>query len=232
VIEFKSSKAFTMGGIEGRTVTGIFTVHGNVDDGDGWSSRDRSHPGVFGDFTVAGRDRAVFLWQHNSREPPIATIDRLFEVSAIDLPPAVKLYAPDATGGVAVTRTYLETPRAEEVLAGLKSGALKEMSYAYDLTNYAFTEDEGTGRTIREIYAVKIFDWSDVLWGMNSATLASKGLQRNTVSGGAEPKVETPKMDNPYNGYGSNGNGTLTDRVYGGDLLLIIDQAGRVKRRK
>lgn len=32
-------------------------------------------------------------------------------------------------------------------------------------------------------------------------------------------------------GQSSYGKGTITDRIYGGDLLLIIDQAGRVKRR-
>jgi hypothetical protein len=132
-MEYKASKTFTMG-IDGRTVTGIFAVHGNVDDGDGWSSRDRSHPGMFGDFTVDGRKRAVFLWQHNSMEPPTATIDQLFEVARADLPPAVLKYAPDTTGGTAIKRTYLETARANEVFAALSSGALSEMSYSYDPT--------------------------------------------------------------------------------------------------
>ena len=173
-IEYKSAKAFTLG-IEGRTVTGIFCVHGNVDDGDGWSSRDRSHPGLFGDFSVDGRRRAVFLWQHRSQDPPIATIDELFEVSRADLPPAVLRYAPDATGGVGCKRTYLDTPRGSEVLAGLTSGALTEMSYAYEPSRWDF---EQTGNAsaysppIRNLYAAQLYDVSDVNWGMNPATSA------------------------------------------------------------
>ena len=97
-IEYKSVKAAVMG-VEGRTVTGVFAVHGNVDSGDGWTSRDRSHPGIFGNFTADGRARCKFLWQHRSDQPPIATVDRLFEIAAADLPAAVKLYAPRAAAG-------------------------------------------------------------------------------------------------------------------------------------
>jgi len=171
-MEYKSTKAALMG-IEGRTVTGIFAVHGNVDAGDGWAMRDRTHPGLFGDFTVDGRKRAVFLWQHRSQDPPIATIDRLFEVAAADLPPAVRAYAPDATGGVGVTRTYLDTPRANEVLAGLTGSAITEMSYAYEATRWDFEEPkEDGGLLVRNIYTAKLFDVSDVNWGMNPATSA------------------------------------------------------------
>jgi len=176
-MEYKSSKAFTMG-IEGRTVTGIFAVHGNIDDGDGWSSRDRSHPGLFGDFTVDGRKRAVFLWQHNSYEPPIATIDQLFEVARADLPPAVLQYAPGTTGGTGVKRTYLETNRANEVLSALSAGALSEMSYAYDPTRWDYEKGPSDSDIrIRNLYEADLFDVSDVTWGMNPATSAdgSKG---------------------------------------------------------
>ncbi len=172
-VEYKSIKAAVMGFEGERTVTGVFAVHGNVDAGDGWTARDRSHPGLFGDFTVDGRKRAVFLWQHRSQDPPIATIDRLFEISAADLPPAVKAYASDATGGVAITRTYLDTPRANEVLAGLKAGAITEMSYAYEVSRWDFEEPgDAGGLPIRNLYEAELYDVSDVNWGMNPATSA------------------------------------------------------------
>ena len=171
-MEYKASKAFTMG-IEGRTVTGIFAVHGNIDDGDGWSSRDRSHPGLFGDFTVDGRKRAVFLWQHNSFDPPIATIDQLFEVARSDLPPAVLTYAPDTSGGTAIKRTYLETDRANEIFAALSAGALSEMSYSYDPTRWDFEKGPSDSDIrIRNLYEADLYDVSDVNWGMNPATSA------------------------------------------------------------
>lgn len=177
--EYKSIKAAPMG-IDERTVTGLFCIHGNVDDGDGWFSRDRSHPGLFGDFKVGIRDRVVMVWQHQTHQPPIASIDDIFEVSMADLPPAVKLYAPDATGGVAVKRTYLDTPRGNEVLAGIKAGAIKEMSYAYDPKRWDMEEPPQGSRDIpiRNLYEAELWDISDVSHGMNPATSAdgSKGL--------------------------------------------------------
>lgn len=178
--EYKSLKAVGTMGIDDRTVTGIFCVHGNVDAGDGWTtSGDRSHPGLFGDFTVDGRKRAVFLWQHRMSDPPIATIDRLFEVEKADLPAPVKLYAPDATGGVAVTRTYLETPRGNEVLAALKAGALTEMSYAYEILRKDEEKHPGDNYAppIRNIYEAQLLDVSDVNLGMNPATSADGSKQ-------------------------------------------------------
>lgn len=163
--QYKAGPAFTMG-IEGRTVTGIFAVHGNIDDG-----ADRGHPGLFGDFTVGGRRRAVFLWQHDASEPPIATIDRLFEVARADLPPVVLAYAPEATGAAGVARTYLETPRGEEVLAGLRAGAIAEMSYAYEARRWDYEETDD-GRYVRNLYEAGLYDISDVNWGMNPATSA------------------------------------------------------------
>lgn len=163
--EYKSLPLFTKQ-IDDRTVDGIFAVHGNIDSG-----RDRSHPGLFGDFTAGGRKRAVFLWQHDSFAPPIATIDRLYEVSAADLPPAVKSFAPDATGGVGVTRTYLDTPRGNEVLSALKAGAIREMSYAYEPTRWDYEETD-EGDMIRNLYTADLLDVSDVNWGMNPATSA------------------------------------------------------------
>ncbi|MBP7570783.1 MAG: HK97 family phage prohead protease [Acidobacteria bacterium] len=179
--EYKALPAFTMG-IDDRSVTGVFAVHGNIDDGG-----DRGHPGLFGDFTVGGRRRAVFLWQHNSMEPPIATIDRLFEVAKADLPAAVKLYAPDASGGVAVTRTYLDTELGNTVLAGLKAGAISEMSYAYQPTKWDFEEMDGRPYPIRNLYAADLLDVSDVNWGMNPATSAegSKGQPLHIERAGA-----------------------------------------------
>lgn len=167
--EYKSIPQFVTKAIDDRTVEGVFAVHGNVDAG-----MDRGHPGLFGDFTSGGRKRTVFLWQHDAGAPPIATIDRLYEVTAVDLPPAVKAYAPDATGGVAVVRTYLDTPKGNEVLTGLKAGAITEMSYAYEPKEWAYSE-EGEGansRIVRELKRADLLDVSDVNWGMNPATSA------------------------------------------------------------
>ena len=155
--------------IDGRTVTGIAAVHGNVDDGG-----DKSWPGSFADTNVDGRDRAVFLWMHDSSAPPTASINYVREVPRAQLPPKVLEFAPDATGGVEVSRSYLDTPRGNEILAGLTAGALNEMSYAYMPIQYDFEEVDG--KTIRNLRKVQIYDYSDVTWGMNPATVGSKAV--------------------------------------------------------
>lgn len=193
-VEYKSVKAATLG-VDGMTVTGIFAVHGNVDAGDGWSYRDRSHPGLFGDFKAAGRDRAVFLWNHMSHEPPIATIDQLIEVAGADLPPAVRLYAPDATGGVAVKRTYLSddpATRAGAVFAAVKAGALREMSYAYEVTRFDIEKPPDGSRDlpIRNLYSAELFDVSDVNWGMNPATSADGSKGRPLAAHGDQVRAD------------------------------------------
>lgn len=166
--EYKALPQFTKA-IEGRTVSGIFAVHGNVDEGG-----DRSWPGSFAAIAVNGRTRARFVWQHRTDEPPIAAIKSIREVGREELPPAVLAYAPEASGGVEVVREYLDTPRGNEVLTGITAGAIEEMSYAYDVTRFDFEEtDKGQVRNIRE---VKLYDISDVLWGMNPATVGAKGL--------------------------------------------------------
>ena len=169
-LQQKATASFTKA-IEDRTVTGIFAVHGHIDDGN-----DRSWPGSFVT-EVNGRSRVRFLWQHNSMEPPIAAINYIREVPRADLPAAVLAYAPDATGGVEVSRTYLTDSFSDRVLQGIKAGAISEMSYAYEPVKFDFEEIEGRGQ-IRNLRQMHIFDASDVAWGMNNATSADglKGL--------------------------------------------------------
>lgn len=163
ILSFKSVDADTM------TVVGLTAIHGNIDDGG-----DRSWPGSFADIKVNGRDRARFLWQHDNREPPIAAINYVREIPRADLPQEVLKYAPDATGAVEVSRTYLDTPRGIEVYKGIKAGAIQEMSYAYDIPAGGYDLEEVDGRPVRNIRKVQVFDFSDVNHGMNPATLASK----------------------------------------------------------
>lgn len=153
--------------VEDRTVTGIFAVHGHIDDGN-----DRSWPGSFSNTSINGRNRARFLWMHDSTQPPIAVIKSFRELSRAELPDSVLGYAPEASGGVEVVRSYLDTPRGNEVLTGIKEGAIEEMSYAYDVTRSDFEEVDGL--QVRNIREVKLYDVSDVTWGLNPATVAVK----------------------------------------------------------
>lgn len=166
-LEYKTLPAFTKS-IEGRTVTGIFAVHGNVDDGG-----DMSIPGSFAKYLNTGRKRTRFLWQHDTTNPPIASINSIREVGREELPEKVLTYAPTAMGGVEVSRTYYEgVPLADWVLAGIRAGDIDEMSYAYNAkdVDHKLINNE----PVRMLLGVELADVSDVLWGMNPATSASK----------------------------------------------------------
>ncbi len=153
-----------------RTVVGIFAVHGNIDHGE-----DVSINGSFEKWLNSGRSRVRFLWNHNSMNPPIASIKSIREVGRDELPAKVLAWAPEATGGVEVTRKYYEDiPLSEWVFKGIQEGDITEMSYAYEIHSY--TMKEINGEDIRVLNEIELYDISDVNWGMNPATAGVKGL--------------------------------------------------------
>ena len=156
--------------VEGRRVAGFAAIFGNIDLG-----ADRIHKGAFKKTIKEGMDHIRHLWQHKSGDPPIATINNLEEVTKSKLPDSIKEKYPEATGGLLVEREYLDTPRGEEVLQGIVKGAIKEMSFAFDPIKYDFEEiEKGQGQLVRNLRELRLWDTSDVNWGMNSATVASK----------------------------------------------------------
>jgi len=160
--------------IKGNFVTGIFSVFGNVDD-----YNDRIWPGAFTKTLLERSGRIHHLWQHDFASPPIAKITSIREVSRDELPDEVLRRAPEALGGAEVTREYFDTPRAQEVLTAIKAGTL-EMSFAYDPIKYDYEELPGAKyewERLRNLREVRLYETSDVLWGANDATVASKSLQ-------------------------------------------------------
>lgn len=151
---------------EGRVRKGIAAVFGNVDS---WG--DRIIYGAFAKTIAEGRDRVKHLWNHSFSEVPIAKIVELKEIGRDELPPEVLEYAPEATGGLMVAREYLNSEKANAVLEALDAGAITEMSFAYDVMQSSETEDSTHGK-IRELKELKLMDTSDVIWGMNPATVA------------------------------------------------------------
>jgi len=156
-----------------RTVTGIFAVHGNVDAGG-----DMSENGSFAKrLNDDGRKRVRFLWSHNSFNPPVASIKDIHEVGRDQLPDKVLDWAPDATGGVLVTRKYYDDiDLSKWVFKGIEEGDITEMSYAYDPIEFTIVEDEERPKLRRILKEIELYDISDVNWGMNPATAGVKGL--------------------------------------------------------
>lgn len=172
--ELKSSPS-AIKAIDGSTVTGICSVMGNLDD-----YSDRIWPGAFQKTIKERGSRLLHLWQHDFSNPPIAVIKSIREVARAELPPIVLERAPEAMGGVEVVREYLNTPRAQEVLENLRAGAPLEMSFAYDAVKYDFEEKPDAKYEwdrIRNLREVRLYETSDVLWGANDATVASKSLR-------------------------------------------------------
>jgi HK97 family phage prohead protease len=164
------TKAFpsSISSIQDYEVTGISAVMGVIDAG-----LDLIHKGAFTKTLQEHVQRVKHLWQHDNTQPPIATVVELKEIGRTDLPSDMKERWPMAKGGLLVKRRYLETPRAMEVLAGLKSDppAITEMSFGYDPVQFDFEEVEG-GALVRNLRQLRLWDTSDVNWGMNEATVA------------------------------------------------------------
>lgn len=166
--EFKSGFS-AVKAIDDRTVTGLAAVIGNVDD-----YHDIIHPRSFKKTIKENSQRVRHLWQHDSYSPPIAVIKSLREVWEDEIPDSAK--EKGATGGLEVVREYLHTPRADEVLEGLRAGAINEMSFAFTPIKFDFGEVEvGDMKiSVRHIRELRLWDTSDVNWGANDQTVASK----------------------------------------------------------
>jgi HK97 family phage prohead protease len=157
---------------EDRTVSGFASVFGNVD-----SYGDRVMPGAFKKSINEGMRRVKHLWSHNPFEPPTAAIKEIREAGRRELPDEILDLYPDAKGGLLVTRVYLDTPRGNEILEGIKTGAISEMSFGFDVMkweNEEVRDGELKGMNVRNLKELRLWDTSDVTWGANSATVAVK----------------------------------------------------------
>lgn len=169
--EFKTIPYFNVKSAKkGRVRTGIASVFGHID-----ATNDRLHPGAFTRTLNNGRNRVKHLWNHDFGGLPTATIKDIKEVGRDDLPKEVFDYAPDASGGLLVSREYHEDEFSDMILKRIDAGDITEMSFGFDVKRHEITTDgEGDdAKSIRELKEVALYDTSDVLWGMNDATVAA-----------------------------------------------------------
>jgi len=161
-MEYKNTESVVTN-LDGRVVSGIACVFGVVVDG-----YDVVIPGAFAKSLQEDSSRVKFLWQHDSRQPPIAVIRNIQEIGVDILPPS--LVQKGASGGLLVVREYLDTARGNEILEGIRTGAITEMSFAFDPVRFSFVTLNG--KTVRKLEEVRLWEISDVLWGMNRLTQA------------------------------------------------------------
>jgi len=162
--EFKARK--TPGEFEA-----LFSVFGNIDhDGD------RIHKGAFKSAFENDPNPAV-VWTHRWDVPPIGETVEAVETDK---------------GAKGVARLFLDDHEvARQVWKGLASGALKQFSFAYTVSNESFSEP-GDGESarrydgkIREIHEFgDVFEWGPTLVGANSETgLLAGGKALDTLLG-------------------------------------------------
>lgn len=179
-------------GDDGRTFTGLATVTG-VRVQLGWEGfTDIIHNGSFKKTLKERSAQVRHLWQHDFRAPPIATIRDLREIGRDDLPSELRQAHPEAEGALAVTRTYLNTPRGNEIVAALNAEprAITEMSIGFDPTKFDFEEDNNTGELVRHTNEVRLWDTSDVLWGAVDGTIAALSAVPYRATGKAPVDTE------------------------------------------
>jgi HK97 family phage prohead protease len=193
--------------IDGRTVTGIYSTFGVKD-----AYNDIVHPGAYLKTLKENMRRIKFLWMHNPFEPPTAAIKSAQEVGKDGLPERILKDFPDATGGLEVTREYLDTPRGNEILTGIKADAITEGSIGYDPIKS--DEEINEGQTIRNLREIKLWDISDVTWGANAATVTAKFREYGLV----EPKAAIGYRDTGTADEGQKwsapGLGDFTDKTW------------------
>lgn len=168
-MEFKTIPVYPQDVKADRTVEGFAAVMGNIDDGN-----DRLQLGAFTKTLHERKARIAHLWQHDFESPPTATILALEEVKRNALPSEVLQDYPDATGGLFVSRKYLNTPRAEEVYQGILDGAIKGMSFGFNPVKRDFVKSGDL--TIRNLSEVKLIETSDTPFPMNPAARAKKSF--------------------------------------------------------
>lgn len=162
-MEYKASELILEeNGVDDRTIRGFFAVMGVLD-----AHGDIIRRGAF-EKTIAQRAARIrVLWQHDASLPPIGKVLSIREVSRESLPPFFLRRFPDAEGALYAEVRILPTPRGDEILAGIREGAISEASIGFEtLLDQIEVRD---GRRVRILKEIRLWDISPVNWAANEA---------------------------------------------------------------
>ena len=155
---------------EDRIVKSLYSVMGHVDQGG-----DRIWPGAFAKTLAERADKIRVLWQHDTSEPPVGVPMAIREMPRVELPEEVLSRWPDASAALYGEVKLLDTPRGNEILAGIRAGAIRENSIGYDPITFDFESDPaGAFDTVRNLRECRLWDLSPVNWGMQEAAVNLK----------------------------------------------------------
>jgi len=173
-MEQKQYKTFSVGGSKAIDDQGLVehlvAVFGNIDDGG-----DIIHPGAFRKTIIERQGKIRCLDQHatDSIMRVIGYPVSMREITADELPQAVKDAYPEATGALSVQTQYLmDTPEGRGAFARVKSGAVSEYSIGYDALDSDFgrVTKDGEEITVRNLRQIRLWEYSPVIFAMNPAT--------------------------------------------------------------
>ena len=177
-MEKKVFSSFVTKADDTGVVEAIVAVMGNVDDGG-----DVIHPGAFVK-TInerMGKIKVLDAHRTDSTSRLIGKPLEARELSRAELPAELLQRHPDASGGLwTKTQFLINTPEGEGVFKRIKAGVLDEWSIGYDAldTDYSKVVKGGKEITVRNLRTIKLYEYSPVLFAMNSATatLSAKDL--------------------------------------------------------
>jgi len=170
-------------------------IVGNEDDGG-----DVIVPGAFAK-TIAENARRVRVLDCHNYDSALRVVGKplaLREISQEELPAAVLAVAPTATGALLATTQYaLDTTAGREVFELIKGGYLPETSIGYDALQEGYEQRERNGKkyTVRLLKEIRLWEYSNVLWGMNPATTTVSAKQKD---GNIMQKRVVPVQDLPF----------------------------------
>ena len=156
----------------------IIAVMGNVDHGN-----DRIHNGAFAK-TIVERGGKIKVLDNHRQDTVMAAIGKSISLREIDrnqLPAELLAEYPDATGAlVAKTQFLMGTDEGRGAFIRIRDGAIDEYSIGYEPMKGAteFTQREGMA-AVRELKEIKLYEYSPVLFGMNSATMTISSKKSN-----------------------------------------------------
>jgi HK97 family phage prohead protease len=221
-MESKHFTSFAVKADDQGVVESIVAVMGNRDEGG-----DIIHPGAFVKTITErlGKIRVLDAHRTDSTSRIIGKPVAMRELRREELPPELLAKYPEANGGLwTKTQFLLDTPEGAGAFARLKAGVLDEWSIGYDALDTDFgkvTGPDGQEKTVRNLRTIKLFEYSPVLWAMNSATstLSAKAAMRSEPDGenpaGHYLVVEDPEKVTTWHLRVRNAAGELDHRLMG-----------------
>lgn len=153
-------------------IEAIVAVMGNIDHGD-----DVIYNGAFTKTLTERGMKVKILDNHNSNSvrDVIGKPISIKELSESELPPSIKLRYPESKGGLyTITQFDMNDENAKTIFNKLANGFVDEWSIGFTIPkgkqDYQTIKVDGTERVVRNIREVVLYEYSPVIWAMNSAT--------------------------------------------------------------